>query len=241
MEQEKAPQKRKTTGSEWITFGCIILLSACCIAQSTRLVFPPHTEKLKGTIVIVDENGEVIPYQSPTVTVFSHYAPGPFINETDRRRDKYFDDSGNFDAWIPRCPLTLFFHSRNGKYAAVVDIAKGEPTTGLEVTLRPRHSVTGRLLDRSGTPLANYEFRLEFRRISEVQPGGTRIEVETFELLYSKTDADGFFTVDRLIPGVEYQLRTLLPKESRFSRVALPILEPEQYQEPFDLGDVSIQ
>ena len=249
MEQEKAPQKRKTTRSEWIMFGCIILLSACCITLSLKeLVFPLHTEKLEGTIVAMDENGEVIPYPSfITVTVFSHYAPSPYRSETGRTKNHLFDyydnDTGIFGAMIPRFPVTLFFHSQNGKYAAVVDIAKDAPTTGLEVTLRPRHSVTGRLLDRSGAPLANYEFRLEFMRRSEAASGHfRRVAVETFELLYSKTDADGFFTVDRLIPGVEYNLVILQPENVRgFSSVTMPILEPEQYQEPFDLGDVSIR
>ena len=242
MEQENADEKtpqKQTRKTNRLTSGTLIVMLAALIVTSLEKYNPPAWGYFGGTIVLVDENGEVIPYQSPTVTVFSHYAPGPFRGETGRKQDLYFDNSGNFGSWIPRSPVTLFFHSWNGKYAAVVDIAEGEPTTGLSVILRPRHSVTGRLVNQSGAPLANYEFRLEFMRSSEAN-FRREIKVETFESLYSKTDADGFFTVDRLIPGVKYQLRALLPQEDRFSRVAMPILEPGQYQEPFDLGDVSI-
>ena len=242
MEQENAGEKtpkKQTRKTGWTISGTTIFLCFVLVVITFERFNPPALRSLEGTIVIVDENGDVVPYRSPVVTFFSHYAPGTFRGEVGRKQDLYFDDSGNFGSWIPRYPATLFFHSRNGKYAAVVDIAKGDPTTGLEVILRPRHSVTGRLVDRSGTPLANYDFRLEFMRVSE-RNFRRRVKIETFESLYSKTDADGFFTVDRLIPGVQYQLRTLLPTENRFSRVTMPILEPEQYQEPFDLGDVSI-
>ena len=249
MEQENAdgkiegkPQK-ETRKTDWLASGTIIFLVVCITVTTFARHSPLDLRWFGGTIVVVDENGDVIPVRStlPTITVFSHYAPGPFRSETKRTRDFLFwtDGSGDFGTLIPRFPATLFFHSWNGKYAAVVDLAKGEPTTGLAVTLRPRHSVAGRLVDQSGTPLANYDFRLEFMRTSEAN-SSRRVIVERFELLYSKTDADGFFTVDRLIPGVEYQLRTLLPNDGRFSRVTMPILEPEQYQEPLDLGDVVV-
>ena len=63
------------------------------------------------------------------------------------------------------------------------------------------------------------------------------------------TDAEGFFTFDNVIPGIDYVLQSWHPweeaawqSENYFMgrRFTMPFLEPEQYQEPFDLGDVSV-
>jgi hypothetical protein len=246
MEQENADKKvpqKKTQNAGWFTSWALGVLSFFFVLMIFERFNPPSWGKLEGTITMVDENGDALPNRLRTVTVFSHYAPGPFRSETGRKYEIWIDDSGNFSSLIPKYPATLFFHTENGRYAAVVDLAKGEPTTGLEVTIRPRHSVTGRLVDRTGAPLANYDFRLEFLRFSEAN-FNRRVMLERFESLYSRTDANGFFTVDRLIPGLEYQLRTLFPlmpgEGGGFSSVTLPILQPEQYQEPFDLGDVRV-
>ena len=244
------PQKQTQTRQNWIMLGCVFILFACCVTMSLKMKGPIDWGSLEGSVVIVDTNGDVLPYRDTNFTFFSHYANGFFRSEKGRKRNYYIDDAGKFGSNspypIPKFPATLFFHTRNGKYAAVVDIAKNEPTTGLVVTLRPRHSATGRLVDRSGTPLANYEFSLDFQRTPEFGssfPFGSKFAlVETFESEYVETDADGCFTVDRLIPGVEYNLFTHLPKDSGgSSKVTIPILQPEQYQQPFPLGDVVIK
>ena len=260
MEQENAaekiegtPKKQPQTIQTWILFGCVLLLSALCLFQAILGIVmtqkrscPPNSGNLQGTIEILDENGNAVPYRDTTLTFFSLYAGSSVRCEANRKRNLYVDAEGfgnRVPLAIPEFPATLFFHTRNGKYAAVVDLAEGEPTTGLAVTLRPRHSATGRLLDRSGTPLANYEFSLNFQRTPEIDRslpfGRSWATVETFEFVYGETDADGYFTVDRLIPGLEYNLRTHQPKDGGgYTNVTMPILQPEQYQEPFDLGDV---
>jgi len=215
--------------------------------QASKEWRPLNTQRLQGIIVILDENGDVLPYQDTTFTFFSRYAENAFRSETRRERNYKIDETGfGNDAFmrIPRFPATLFFHTWNGKYAAVVDI--DEPKTGLVVTLRPRHSATGRLVDQSGAPLANYEFRLFFQRYpgfdSSFFSRGWATN-KTFETVYGETDADGYFTVDRLIPGLEYSMRVHHPKNAdgtdSHGKITMPILQPEQYQEPFDLGDVS--
>jgi len=273
MEQENAnketPQTQPQTAQTWISFGCVLILVAIIIVQSVvsahnnRIILqrvenltlkgtgPSHTESLQGTVVILDENGEVLPYREMTLTFFSHFARDFSRCETRRKRNLHIDETGfgNDDrilTKIPKYPATLFFHTWDGKYAAVVDLAEGEPTTGLEVTLRPRHSATGRLVSWSGRePLANFAFRLFFRRVSERGdcPCGSghasSAVVETFEFVYGESDAEGYFTVDRLIPGLEYRLSTHRPGVGG-ARVTMPILQPEQYQEPFALGDIPI-
>jgi len=65
------------------------------------------------------------------------------------------------------------------------------------------------------------------------------VPVETLESEYCETDADGFFTADRLIPSVEYDIRIYSSKSPyRHTSLKMPILQPEQYQQPYSLGDV---
>ena len=254
MSQENAdetkPQK-PTYKTGWITAGTFMFVWVVIIFLTLERhgFIPLPLEKIQGTIVILDENGEVVPITRRliSVTFFSHYAPGPFRSEMGRNHDYFFalEGSDDFGSRIPKFPSTLFVQTYyGGKYAAVVDIARGEPMTGLVVTLRPRHFATGRLVDQSGTPIANHEFNLELMRVSEVAPYTRRVEYHTFETLWNRTNADGFFTVTRLIPGVKYNLCTYSPENGDgrgFSEITIPILEPEQYKQPFDLGDVVVR
>jgi hypothetical protein len=251
-EKIKGKPQKETRKTDWRShiFGVLILLSVFCLMYFFQAwgPLPLDTERLQGTIVILDENGDVLPYRDTTFTFFSRYAENVFRSERSRKRNYFIDETGfgnDIFMRIPKSPATLFFHTWNGKYAAVVDLDVGEPKTGLVVTLRPRHSATGRLIDNDGTPLAHHEFRLFFQR----SPGFDRsffsrgwATVKTFETVYGETDADGYFIVHRLIPGLEYSIHVHYPKEGRgYARVTMPILEPEQYQEPFDLGDVVVR
>ncbi len=142
---------------------------------------------------------------------------------------------------IPKYAATLFFHTTDKKYAAVVDLGPNDPTTGLVVELHPRYSATGRLVDQAGAPLAHYEFSLDFSRTPD-SGSDHSVPVETFEYEYCETDSDGHFKVDHLIPGLEYRVRIHVPNLSHFmTPVKMPILKPEQYQEPYSLGDVSAE
>ena len=92
-------------------FMCVVVIF---LTLERHFGIPLHLGHLQGTIVILDENGDVIPYRSPTLialTIYSHYAPGPFRSETKRQRDMLFDfkDSDDyFGDWIPKFPATLF-------------------------------------------------------------------------------------------------------------------------------------
>ena len=241
---------RKQVLAQYVGLGATLLLCVCFIVMTFRGSGPLNTVSLEGTVVILDENGEAIPYRETIFTFYSHYAPGFFRSEAGRKRNLCIDEQGfgkEFPIKIPKSAATLFFHTRNGKYAAVVDVDHNESTTGLAVELRPRFSATGRLVDHTGTPLTTYEFSLDFSRrhdFGSYSPFNRKYAtVETFESEYCETDSDGLFTVDRLIPGVEYRLSIHLPQSARMRHMTtlqMPILRPEQYQKTYDLGDVSV-
>ena len=251
VEKSEGITKKQTTLKDWVTFVIILLLSALLMVHVFRGQGPWNTTSLEGIAIILDENGEAVPYRDIIFTFYSHYAPGFFRSELRRERNYYIDEQGfgrgipghkAFPLKIPNSGATLFFHTRNGRYAAVVDIDRGDPTTGLVVELRPRHSATGRLVDNTGRPLANHEFSLDFSRAADFSRSGISVRVRTFESVYCVTDADGFFTADRLIPGLEYQVNIHVPSISMYAvSVKMPILQPEQYQVPYDLGDVVVR
>ena len=254
VEKSEGTPKKRTTLKDWVMSAVILWLCALLMVCAFRGLGPLNTTKLEGIAVILDENGEAVPYRDITFTFYSHYAPGFFRSELSRERNYYIDEHGfgrgfpghkAFPLKIPNSGATLFFHTRNGRYAAVVDIDRGDPTTGLVVELRPRHSTTGRLVDSIGAPLANHEFSLEFNRTPDFPRtliGYRGVTVKTFEYEYCATDADGYFSVERLIPGLEYQVSIHVPSISMYAvSVKMPILQPEQYQEPYDLGDVVVR
>jgi hypothetical protein len=137
----------------------------------------------------------------------------------------------------------LLFESKDKKYVALIDISSDKPTTGLTIKLRPRYSITGRLVDLNGTPFVNRQFTMYCQRHSDfgdhfpgIHPFGQHAELEKFHSETCTTDADGFFAVHRIIPGADYMLRVRSPVQ-----LDMPILQPEQYQEPYSLGDVVVQ
>ena len=237
MNQENVIEKnkkipRKTTWTEWVLSAIILLLSASLMWELFRhdpWNLPWNLTRLEGTVVILDENGEAIPSQEIWLTLYSRFPPPLGIPRFEPRRKRFFiSDQGFSDGLsflMANSSVTLFFHdARNEKYAAVIDIDHGAPTTGLVFELRPRHSAVGRLVDHSGAPLANHVFSLDFTRISDVASDRGVSGYEKFESEYSVTDADGFFTIDRLIPGVEYRLTFHRPKFTRHISVKMPIL-----------------
>jgi hypothetical protein len=240
--------QRKYKQLQWASLGCTLMLIVNSLILIFHVIdpFPLATEKLEGTITILNENGETIPFRGPFIyTVYSRYAPGSFRSEASRKREYTTGESGRISVSMPHFPATLFFSTDDGKHAAVVDINPDELAAGLDVKLRPRFSATGRLVNSSGTPLANYEFSLDIWRETECPEPLTRpqrVEHETFEFVCCRTDADGFFAADRLIPGVEYDVRSYQPRPIWHSvALKMPILSPEQYQQPYDLGDVTVR
>ncbi len=239
-------EKRKQTRNAWITLATNLVSFACVLVLALRGSGPLNGTSLEGTVVILNEKGQPIPWRNVDLTFYSHYPSGFFRSERDRKRNLYVGKSEfghDVPIGIPSYAATLFFHTTDKKYAAVVDLGPKDPTTGLVVELRPRYSATGRLVNQAGTPLAHYEFSLDFSRVHELRFRKVRgTWVETFEYEYCITDSEGYFKVDHLIPGLEYSLRVHLPDTSRYTEsIKMPILKPEQYEQPYSLGDVAIR
>ena len=200
-----------------------------------------------GTVIILDKNGETLPFQPVKLTRLSHYAPSFFRSDWKRRLDIYIDKSGNFNSKIPGFAATAFLRTEDGKYAAVVDITPDKPPTGLVIELHSRYTITGRLVhETTGTPLDHQEIALECRSVSVMGKkipfiGRTYGQIEMLHSEETVTDSEGFFTVDNMIPGAGYDFCILRPRLRYFVRsIEMPVLQPEQYREPFSLGDVVV-
>ena len=222
---------------------CLLCVLIITNRKSSRLL---NILPIEGTVVILNENGEEIPFQKTGLTVV-----------TDQTQFLWIDESWKLGGKKPIFAATLFFSTEDGKYAAVecrkasvVDSKSDKPSTQLAVKLRPRYSVKGRLVDDNGIPYVNRSIELICDRTSEfkdVFPYHYWRERTLNDVFYSRattTDSEGFFTVDNVIPGTEYGLIVYsLPHGEYGHRAAtldMPLLLPEQYQQPFDLGDVSV-
>jgi hypothetical protein len=98
----------------------------------------------------------------------------------------------------PRVTRRLVFVDKDRKYGAFVSLT-GEAKGPLTVRLEACGSVSGRVLDQDGQPAAEKVVRLETDDVPESGPAKV------------KTDRDGRFRIDGLVPGQTYQARFGLP------------------------------
>ena len=260
MSQEDADKNVKETPKNrtWLSVFCLFICILCLITTILLKVVPTPWKDMfiEGTATVFNENGESITSLPIQLKFFSHYAPGPFRSYERREGKLHVDISGQvygkpgkFYAEVPKYAATLFFYTDDGEYATIVDISPEKPT-GLVVKLRPRYTVTGRLVDDKGTPLANQKIQLSCSRDSDFgRDGASNFHEfalsETFHFEKATTDEEGIFTINNVIPGIDYDLSVSYQQPSQFAsyRAAtldMPLLSPEQYQQPFDLGDISV-
>lgn len=229
-----------------------LLLSLVSLLLSTSILLMKsdswnNTMPVEGTVVILGENGEAVPLQPTELKFFSRYAPGSRSDDYQRKQIT-IGESEKFSIKIPEFAATLFARTKDGKYAAVVDIGPEKPATDLVVELRPRYTVTGRLIHKGNNiGVENREILLTCDRRSDFGGWQKHAVVETFHSQKTTTDAEGFFTIDDVIPGMEYRIFISYrfhegsPVYAPAASVEMPILRPEQYSEPFSLGEVIVR
>jgi RNA polymerase sigma factor (sigma-70 family) len=149
----------------------------------------------------------------------------------------------------PDRPRLLCFVHKDKKLAGRV-VVRGDEKTPVEVKLQPWATVSGRLLDAKGKPIP--KATLEFTEIPVHKPGQSRsldtgLHVITHiagqPSLDPRTDEQGRFRIERLMPGLKYNLALYDAREA----------EPAKWQglvfdklilkagETRELGDVQIK
>jgi RNA polymerase sigma factor (sigma-70 family) len=112
----------------------------------------------------------------------------------------------------PDRPRLLCFVHADKKLAGSV-VVRGDETKPIEVKLQPWATVSGRLLDAKGNPIPNAT--LAFTEVPVRKPGqamslNTGLHVITHiagqPSLDPRTDEQGRFRVERLVPGLKYNL-----------------------------------
>jgi protocatechuate 3,4-dioxygenase beta subunit len=94
----------------------------------------------------------------------------------------------------PRRVHYLLFHDKDRKHGAFLAL-KGEQKEPLTVKLEPCGSATGRLLDQDGEPVAGAVVRLDTESHHDSAPAKV------------KTDKDGRFRFEGIVPGQSHQAR----------------------------------
>jgi len=113
------------------------------------------------------------------------------------------DDTFAVRGFNPRRPRNLVFTHAARKLGAFVTVA-GERKEPLVVKLEPFGSVVGRILDEDGQPAAGTMVRLDCEHLYYER--GPRV----------KTDREGRFRIEGLVPGQRYQARLGLPPFGKY-------------------------
>jgi RNA polymerase sigma factor (sigma-70 family) len=133
------------------------------------------------------------------------------------------DDTFAVRSYNPRRARNLVFTHTARKLGAFVTVA-GEQKEPLVVKLEPLGSVAGRILDEEGKPAAGMTVRLDCEHMDYLS--GPKV----------KTDRDGRFRFDSLVPGQTYQARLGLPPFGKYLGAPFRV-KPDEKK---DLGETKI-
>jgi RNA polymerase sigma factor (sigma-70 family) len=134
------------------------------------------------------------------------------------------DDTFTVQGLNPRRTRHLVFVDKDRRHGAFVTLT-GEPKEPLTVRLEACGAATGRLLDPDGEPVAETVVRLECREVPDSAP--PRV----------KTDRQGRFRMDGLVPGQKYQARLGLPPFGQYLFKPFTVKPGESKH----LGDVQVK
>jgi RNA polymerase sigma factor (sigma-70 family) len=128
----------------------------------------------------------------------------------------------------PRANRPLVFYHKEKKLGFYVKELRGSSTELLTVKLQPCGSVSGRIVDPDGQPIAELRLVVQGRALPILGEAGGGSQLVT-------TDKDGRFRAEGLVPGQEYRVSEARVRDGRL-RIYAPVkVEPGKHQ---DLGDV---
>jgi hypothetical protein len=181
----------------------------------------PETGPLAGRVV--DEKGR--PVDGALVA-------GQYASAESRAlfREMKTGGDGRFETERSLDPLVLSARTADGTRAGIVRLGADAVTT--EIAIGPTASASGRLLDLNGKPLV--QTKLEY---------GIRVYMGESENSPScsvfggapRTDAQGRFTINGLIPGQSYNVHVIVENEWRPVTTVTP-----KDAKAIDLGDVRV-
>jgi RNA polymerase sigma factor (sigma-70 family) len=130
----------------------------------------------------------------------------------------------------PAAPKPHFFYHAKRNLAVAV-VLKGDEPDGFTVKLRPAATISGRLLDAAGEPLAGVEIMGQF------EPGQLGVMTGWGGFFNGKTDPEGRFRITGVVPDVKVGARVSRPRQGEL------IFEGRSFRagEERDLGDVRVK
>jgi uncharacterized GH25 family protein len=130
----------------------------------------------------------------------------------------------------PGKPRLLVFHDASGKQFGTKRL-KGNEKAPVVVKLGPGGTVTGRLVDETGAPIAGATVRLYHRERTAEEIHANAHRARSIE-----TDAAGKFQIDDVVPGIDFSL--LFTRGTRTFETVENIKKTAPPGKPLDLGAV---
>jgi protocatechuate 3,4-dioxygenase beta subunit len=157
------------------------------------------------------------------------YGPGIDIRDLPTPRFTLY-------ALNPEKPRPFFFYHYGKKLAAAV-VFKGDEPEGFSVRLRPTATITGRLLDTDGAPLAGASIA------GDIKGGQLNLAQGWGGFFWGKTDKEGRFRIEEIIPGVQVGANLQWSKPVNNSLVGDVVFDRLTLQpgEVRDLGDIKVK
>ena len=136
----------------------------------------------------------------------------------------------------PRANRPLVFYQRDKNLSFVVNELRGQATEPLTVTLHPCGSVSGRIVDQDGQPVAG--LRLSFHGVLQ---GRSAVNERCGGYYEVTTTSEGRFHLGGLVPGLEYIVQELT---TTHGMTRLPHMFPSVQVEPGkhrDMGNLKMK
>ncbi len=138
--------------------------------------------------------------------------------------------TGRIYALDPTHPRPVAFLHVERKLAAVVTL-RGDEKEPVTVRLKPASVLTGRLLDVDGQPIAGVDVLTLYKSV------GREFTKSQFRWLSPRTDKDGRFRVEAVVPGLALDLGFLKGRQRLVPQPRLNI-KPLQSGHTHDVGDI---